>query len=142
MLVVLAVVFASCTTDSEQPANQDDLTLDVAERTAILSQLETTLSAEKGITIKYETYEVFQIDENFYLRAQSGDFVTTTLLQRTPNGKLMGLGVSCTSSSCSNSTTECIPNWSNDIPTCTDCNQGTKDCTRTITSGVQLQQVQ
>ncbi|WP_340198593.1 hypothetical protein [Ascidiimonas sp. W6] len=134
MLVVLAIAFASCTTDSNQ--TQEDLTLDATTRNAILSELETQLTIEKGVPIKYDSYEVMHIDENYYLRARSGAYVTTTLLKENAEGILVGLGVSCTSSSCAGSTTECYPKWVDGVrPTCTPCTAGTKDCKRTITSG-------
>lgn len=133
MLLLIAIAFASCTTDSNQ--SQEKPTLNATTRNTILTELETRLSAEKGIPIEYDSFEVIQIDEDYYLRSRSDEYVTTTMLRITQSGELAGIGVSCTSSSCSNSTTECIPRWKGNIPTCTDCTAGTKDCTRTVTSG-------
>ncbi len=131
LFILLTVVLASCSTDSEDLITQADLTLDTATRTAILSELETTLTAEKGILIQYEDSRVLEIDGEMYLRAWSGDFVTTTLLGKDKNGKLQTRGVSCSTEACSGSATQCVPRNGY----CTDCPNG--DCKRT-TSGISV----
>ena len=135
MLAVLAIAVASCTTEPNQ-SQQQTPTLDAMTRSSILTELETNLTEEMGIPIKYESSEVIQIDNTYYLRARSDAYVTTTMLRVTELGELVGLGVSCTSSSCARSTTGCVPKWvDGTIPTCTKCTEGTKDCKRTFTSG-------
>jgi hypothetical protein len=139
MLAVLAIAFASCTTNTNQ-SEQQTPTLDATTRNTILTELEAKLTEEKGIPIKYESSEVIQIDNNYYLRSRSDEYVTTTLLRVNEVGALVGLGVSCTSTSCAQSTTGCVPKWVGDIPTCTKCTEGTKDCSRTFTSGTAVLQ--
>ena len=129
LFILLAIVVTSCSTDSEDLIIQADLTLDTETRTTILSELETTLTEEKGILIKYEDSKVLEINGEMYLRAWSGDFVTTTLLGKDKDGSLQSRGVSCSTEACSGSATQCVP----ENGYCTDCPNG--DCTRTTTGG-------
>ena len=135
MLAVLAIAIAVCTNETNQPQEQTP-TLDALTRSTILTELETNLTEEMGIPIKYESSEVINIEGTYYLRARSAEYVTTTMLAVDAIGVLVGIGVSCTSRSCAQSTTGCIPNFAEGelIPTCTKCTEGTKDCKRTITS--------
>lgn len=135
MLAVLALAFASCTNESNQPQDQTP-TLDATTRSTILTELETNLTEEMGIPIKYESSEVINIEGTYYLRSRSAEYVTTTMLAVDAVGELVGIGVSCTSSSCAQSTTGCVPRFAEGevIPTCTKCTVGTKDCKRTLTS--------
>jgi hypothetical protein len=126
LFILLFVVIASCSTDSEETIALSDLTLETSTRAAILSELETTLTAEKGVLITYEDSKVLEIDGQMYLRAWSGDFVTTTLLGKDKDGKLQSRGVSCSTEACSGSSTQCVPQNGY----CTSC---TGDCTRTTT---------
>ena len=135
MLVVLAIAVASCTTESNQ-SQQQTPTLDATIRSTILTELETNLTEEMGVLIEYESSEVIQIDNTYYLRSRSAAYVTTTMLRVNAVGVLVGIGVSCTSSSCAQSTTGCVPRFAEGevIPTCTKCTEGTKDCKRSLTS--------
>ncbi len=134
LFILLFVVIASCSTDSEDTITLSDLTLETSTRTAILSELETTLTAEKGVFIQYEESKVLEIDGAMYLRAWSGDFVTTILLGKGKDGKLQSRSVSCTTSACSHIGSACRPTDEN---TCTPCSGG--DCTKTVTSGISFE---
>ncbi len=129
LFILLAVVIASCSTDSEDEITQADLTLDIATKTAVLSELETVLTEEKGVFIKYEDSRIIEVNDQLYLRAWSGDFVTTISLEKDKDGNLQTRGTSCTTEACSGSSTQCVPQNGH----CTTCNAG--DCTRTTTSG-------
>lgn len=135
LFILLAVVIASCSTDSEEVITQADLTLDVNTKTAILTELETALTAEKGELVKYESSEVLEIEGNMFLRAWSGDYVTTALLVKGKDGALRS-SVSCTTSACAHIGSACRPTDEN---TCTPCTGG--DCTRTVTSGDGLAEI-
>ncbi|MEP0263693.1 hypothetical protein [Dokdonia sp.] len=128
LFILLAIVMTSCSTDSEDIITQADLTLDTATRTAILSELETTLTEQKRVLIKYEDSKVIEIDGEMFLRAWSGDFVTTTLLGKGKDGKLQTRGVSCTTTACSGIPNACEPN---ERGYCSPCTGG--DCTKTTT---------
>lgn len=137
LFILLAVVITSCSTDSEDAITQADLTLDTATRTAILSELETTLTEEKGILFKYESSKVLEIEGKMYLRAWSSDYVTTILLLKDKEGRIQSRStVSCTTSACSHIGSACRPTDEN---TCTPCPGG--DCTRTVTSGGGLAEI-
>ncbi|MFC4634064.1 hypothetical protein ACFO3O_09105 [Dokdonia ponticola] len=128
LFILLAVVITSCSTaDSEDATIQADLTLETATRTAILSELETTVTEETGVLIQYEESKVLEIDGKIYLRAWSGDFVTTTLLGKDKDGKLQSRGVSCSTEACSGSATQCVP----ENGYCTSC---PGDCKRTTSA--------
>ncbi|MFT5892661.1 MAG: hypothetical protein ACI9Y7_002773 [Dokdonia sp.] len=127
LFILLAIVMTSCSTDSEDVITQADLTLDVTTRASILNELETALTEEKGVLIKYEDSRIIEVNDQIYLRAWSGDFVTTLLLGKDKDGTLQTRGVSCTTSACSGSATQCVPQNGY----CTSCPDG--DCTRTTT---------
>jgi len=133
LFILLAVVITSCSTDSEDVITQADLTLDTTTRAAILSELEIAVTEETGVLIQYEESKVLEIDGKIYLRAWSGDFVTTTLLGKDKNGKLQSRGTSCSTEACSGSSTQCVP----ENGYCTSC---PGDCKRT-TSGIELDEV-
>ena len=133
LFILLAIVVTSCSTDTEDATIQADLTLETATRTAILSELETTVTEETGVLIQYEESKVLEIEGKIYLRSWSGDFVTTTLLGKDKDGKLQSRGTSCTTEACSGSATQCVP----ENGYCTSC---TGDCKRT-TSGDELAEI-
>ena len=129
----------SCSNDSNELVTQEDLTLDISTRIAILSELETTITAEKRIPIKYESSEVIETGGQIYLRAVSGDYITITLLARDENNKLRSGLISCTTSTCHDSKTECKPYYLDptdpDSGVCSNCSADPTDCKRTLSSG-------
>ncbi len=131
ILSIMALAMVSCGTSSTTTEIQQP-TLDAETKSVILSTLEEQLTEEMGFPFKYESSEVIKIKKQYYLRARSSKYVTTTLLGINKDMALFNLGVSCTSSSCAQSTTECVPKWVGNVPTCTKCTQGTKDCKRTV----------
>ena len=133
MLAIIALALISCGTSATITEIQQPK-LDPETKSAILSALEEQLTEELGTPIKYESSEVIKIKKSYYLRAYSNKYATTTLLGVNDSGALFNLKVSCTSSSCAQSTTQCVPKFVGNIPTCTPCKLGTKDCKRSISS--------
>lgn len=131
LFVLLTTLILSCSADSEDAIIQADLTLDTTTRASILSELETVVSEETNTLIKYENSKVLQIDNEYYLRAWSGDYVTTTSLIKDKKGGLQSRGISCTTEACSSDPHACIP-------LNTSCSFCSGDCKKTITGIVPI----
>lgn len=128
LFVLLTTLMLSCSADSEDVIILADLTLDNTTKTSILSELETVVSEEMNVLIKYENSKVLKIDNEYYLRARSGDYVTTTSLIKDKKGGLQSRGVSCTTEACSHIDSACRPT---EDRVCTPCPEG--DCKKTVT---------
>lgn len=72
------------------------------------------------------------IDGEFYLRAKGASYKSTLVLNIDDDGNATA-GISCTSSTCSTSSTGCVPK--KDKLGCTDCLwRGAGDCKKTVTA--------
>lgn len=132
-LILFASIFiVSCSTHDDF-VNETDAILHSVDAKEILKNLERDLNASRPeFNIKFESSEVIKIDEVYYLRAVSGEYISTTLLEKDSKGMLFSRGISCTSSVCAN-TDGCIPTTSG--KSCTSCGGGIGDCTKTVSTG-------
>ncbi len=131
ILCACALLF-SCS-NQDDFVNKTNAKMVVSEAKLILKNLEDDLKVTRpNFKIKFTSSEVLKINNDYYLRAYSGDYISTTLLVLSNNGNLVYGKISCTSSACSN-TDGCIPSPGG--KSCTSCVGPFGDCVKTVTSG-------
>ena len=133
LLFINALLITSCSSDD---LTIEDMTLSNAEKNAIVKLVETNLSITQKKQVTITSTKLNKTDDMYYLSMYHGDGVTNTLL-KVENGNTLKYGkVSCTSDSCAHSG-GCLPDPRGDR--CTPCTRGTKDCSKTVTSGELVQ---
>lgn len=68
---------------------------------------------------------------DIYLRARGEQYSSTAAIS-VFDGFLKGEGITCSSKTCSDSPKECVPK--KDKLSCTSCDWGTGDCTKSVTA--------
>ena len=132
LFFIVGLMSVSCLSQ-DYFVNETDAKFKAIDAKEILKNLERDLNASRPeFNIKFESSEVIKIDEVYYLRAVSGEYISTTLLEKDSKGILFSRGISCTSSVCANSD-GCIPTTSG--KSCTRCGGGIGDCTKTVSTG-------
>jgi hypothetical protein len=130
--ILFVVILFTCSCSSDNELILENYTLEKSELESIETLLESTLSTqfEKSIIILESNLK--KIDEVYYLVSSSGDYRTTTLLEKNEKNRILqSAGVSCTSSICSSSSSECVPK--SDGKSCTKCGIQPSNCTKTVT---------
>lgn len=96
----------------------------------LLNEWNNMLS-ESDIDAELNKVIFIDADTAYYLRATGVEYTSTQLVNVDEISKLIGLlGITCTTKTCSNSSTGCVPK--KDRLGCTDCWSG--DCTKSITA--------
>lgn len=127
--LVVSIILISCASQDDF-INKTDAKLERITALAILQNLEQTLNESRPeFKIKFESSKVIKLDEVYYLRAVSGDYVSTTLLKKDENGYLHSEGLTCTSRDCAHND-GCLPKP--DGKSCTKCKVVLSDCTKTV----------
>lgn len=130
LFVIMSIIFLSCSSQDDF-INETDARMDAVAAEGILQNLERSLNeARPELKIKFESSKVIKVDGVYYLRAKSGEYISTTLLERDKDGYLHSKGISCTSKACG-TTNGCVPD--SDGKKCTSCLAGMGDCTKTVT---------
>jgi len=156
LLVVTSVTFLfSCDKDNENQINTDEKQ-SFSKKTIGEDSIVGEIDAEGNFILLKDTVSLlenwnynlltyYEIDANLtslsffkddigeiYLRAKGEDYSSTTALTVINQSFLQGEGISCTSNTCSNSSTECVPK--KDKLSCTGCGLVVGDCTKSVTA--------
>lgn len=140
LIVTLTLPFLNSCTDNDENLASGVYSLDAKEQKEfqkfLLIDLRHARPQDFDAEVKITESKIENIDGIFYLRTFfNNNFVSTTLLRISEDNGNSGLGkrfttlpngITCTSSSC-HSGSGCTPKQNGD---CTDCNSGSKDCTR------------
>ncbi|MGB3344682.1 MAG: hypothetical protein WBA61_12305 [Aequorivita sp.] len=140
LIVTLTLPLLNSCTVKDRNLDSGDYSLDAKEQSefqkSLLINLQHARPQDFDADVKITESKIENIDGIFYLRTFfNNNFVSTTLLRISEDNGSLGMridplpyGITCTSSSC-HSGSGCTPKLNGD---CTDCNSGSKDCTRSL----------
>lgn len=134
VIILFTLFFWSCQNEDLSDENPNAIAKIVNEKTQftvdkslVKMQWESELKTEID-NINFDEVKIIKIDDNYYLRGYSKDYISTKLLVL--QGKLLApSGTTCTSKACATSSTACMPQKDG---SCSACWFG--DCTRTTSS--------
>ncbi len=137
ILFITVGFFSSCQKDDALTI--DDISIEKEEVTdfqkRLLSELAISMSEEFTNDVKVIKSELAEIENKYYLTTiwENGYRTNTIIGKNNPNGRhfLMGGKISCTSKTCATNG-GCVPR--EDGKSCTPCNLGFGDCTKTVFS--------
>lgn len=152
-IIASLTIFIGCDKDNENFVNENEkgtivsksteseyvgkITADgefifLKDQAILLENWNYNLLTHYGIDAQLTSLYFFKDDlGDIYLRARGEQYSSTAAISLF-DGFLKGEGITCSSKTCSDSPKECVPK--KDKLSCTSCDWGTGDCTKSVTA--------